>query len=270
MLAGCGTAEEPPAAAHPAPPPPQVTPTPEPEATPTVLPGSSDPDALPPVIDHGPRSGDRVALTFDADLTPWMKRQLDGGHVESYADLRTIEILEEEQVAATFFLTGMWVEQYPEVTSRLADNPRFELANHSYAHGAFTDDCYDLPRVPPGEMYEDVARTFEIIEPYGGRQTRYFRFPGLCHDEQALRALAPLGLSVVDGDVISGDAFATAWEPVVQATLDQVQPGSIIVMHVTDETAPFTAAALPHILAGLAERGLAPVTLSELLEGGDG
>ena len=269
-MAGCGTAQEPPAAAQPALPTPQVTSTPEPEATPAVLPGSSDPDELPPVVDHGPRDSAQVALTFDADLTPWMKRQLDEGHVESYADLRTIEILEEEQVAATFFLTGMWVEQYPEVTSRLADNPRFDLANHSYAHGAFTDDCYDLPRVPPGEMYEDVARTFEIIEPYGGRQTRYFRFPGLCHDEQALRALAPLGLSVVDGDVISGDAFATAWEPVVQATLDQVQPGSIIVMHVTDETAPFTAAALPHILAGLAERGLAPVTLSELLEGGDG
>jgi peptidoglycan/xylan/chitin deacetylase (PgdA/CDA1 family) len=114
-------------------------------------------------------------------------------------------------------------------------------------------------------MTDDVARTFAVIEPFGGRQTRYFRFPGGCYDDAALRALAPLGVTVIQWDVVSGDPFATAWQPIVHAVLSQVRPGSIVVMHITEANAQFTDEALPPILDGLAARGLQPVTLSELL-----
>lgn len=247
--------------------PPAEPPTPGATA---LLPGATRPGSRPPVVDHGRRTGNRVALTFDADMTDGMLYQLRTGRVGSYANLRIIDWLEREAVAATFFLTGKWVEQYPDVTRRLADNPRFELANHTYGHLAFTPDCYHLPRIPEQQMTRDVARTFELIEPYGGRQTRYFRFPGLCHDGAALAALAPLGVTVVDGDVVSGDPFATAWQPIVEAVLAGVQPGSVIVLHVTEANAPMTDEALPHILAGLAERGLVPAPLSEVLGHGPG
>jgi peptidoglycan/xylan/chitin deacetylase (PgdA/CDA1 family) len=217
------------------------------------------------VLDHGPRNGNLVALTFDADMTDAMLHNLRTGRVKSYANLRIIEMLEREQIPATFFLTGKWVERYPDLTRRLAANPRFELANHTYGHLAFTPNCYNLPRLPSAAMTEDVAKTFVLIERYGGRQTRYFRFPGLCHDGAALAALAPLGLTVVDGDVISGDPFATAWQPIVRAVLSKVQPGSVVILHVTEANAPMTDEALPHILAGLRERGLSPATLSEVL-----
>ncbi|HEX6968408.1 MAG TPA: polysaccharide deacetylase family protein [Micromonosporaceae bacterium] len=236
-----------------------------PAQTATQLPGATRPDSRPPVVDHGPRTGDKVALTFDADMTEGMLRNLRSGRVKSYANLRIIELLEREQVPATFFLTGMWVEQYPDLTRRIAENPRFELANHTYSHLAFTDDCYDLPQLPPDQMTEDVAKTFSIIEQYGGRQTRYFRFPGLCHDDRALAALAPLGLTVVDGDVISGDPFATSWRPIVDTVLTKVRPGSVIILHVTEANAAMTDEALPHILAGLRDRGLTPAPLSEVL-----
>ncbi|WLS43990.1 polysaccharide deacetylase family protein [Micromonospora profundi] len=220
------------------------------------------------MVDHGPRVGNRVALTFDADMTDGMLHSLRSGRVRSYANLRILDLLEREQVPATFFLTGKWVQRYPEVTRRIAGNPRFELANHTYGHLAFTGDCYGLPRLPARGMTEDVAKTFRVIEPYGGRQTRYFRFPGLCHDKAALDALAPLGLTVVDGDVVSGDPFAEAWQPLVRAVLDKARPGSIVIMHVTEANASMTDEALPHILAGLRERGLVPATLSEVLTGG--
>ncbi len=217
------------------------------------------------MVDHGPRTGDRVALTFDADMTDAMRHQLRSGAVRSYANLAIVELLEREEVPATFFLTGKWVEEYPEVTRRLAANPRFELANHTYGHLAFTSDCYHLPTIPRQRMTADVARTFDVIAPYGGRQTRYFRFPGLCHDRAALTELAPLGVTVVDGDVVSGDPFAKSWRPIVDAVLSRVRPGSVVVMHVTEANAPMTDEALPHILAGLAARGLTPAPLSEVL-----
>ncbi|MET8121516.1 polysaccharide deacetylase family protein [Micromonospora sp. NPDC005189] len=229
------------------------------------MPGATRVGSRPPVVDHGPRVGNLVALTFDADMTDGMLGNLRTGRVTSYANLRILDLLEREQVPATFFLTGKWVERYPDLTRRIADNPRFELANHTYGHLAFTGDCYDLPRVPAKGMTDDVAKTFRVIEPYGGRQTRYFRFPGLCHNAAALDALAPLGLTVVDGDVVSGDPFATAWKPLVRAVLDNVRPGSVVIMHVTEANAAMTDEALPHILAGLRERGLVPAPLSEVL-----
>ncbi|MDH6459983.1 peptidoglycan/xylan/chitin deacetylase (PgdA/CDA1 family) [Micromonospora sp. A200] len=229
------------------------------------LPGATPPGTLPPVVDHGPRTGRKVALTFDADMTDTMRRQLRRPHPPSYANLAIVELLERERVPATFFLTGKWVEDYPELTRRLAANPRFELANHTYGHAAFTPRCYHLTPLPRREMTRDVARTFEVIGRYGGRQTRYFRFPGLCHDRTALAELAPLGLTVVDGDVVSADPFATAWQPIVRAVLSQVRPGSVIILHVTEANAAMTDEALPRILAGLAERGLEPAPLSEVL-----
>ncbi|HEY8533534.1 MAG TPA: polysaccharide deacetylase family protein [Micromonospora sp.] len=224
-----------------------------------------EPGTHPPVVRHGPRTGNKVALTFDADLTETMLADLQAGRVRSYANLRVVELVERQRVPATVFLSGMWVERYPEVTRRLAANPLIELANHTYAHEAYTPDCYGLPTAPTRQLAADVARTFRILASYGGRQTRYFRFPGLCYDAAALAALAPLGVTVVDGDVISGDPFATDWRPIVDAVLAAVRPGSIVIMHLTEANAPMTDEALPHILAGLRQRGLQPARLSEVL-----
>jgi peptidoglycan/xylan/chitin deacetylase (PgdA/CDA1 family) len=238
-------------------------------SAPTVptVPGATRVGTRAPVVDHGPRTGAKVALTFDADMTDGMLASLRAGRVKSYANLRILDLLERDQVPATFFMTGKWVRRYPDVTRRIAGNPRFELANHTYGHAAFTGDCYDLPTLPVDELAGDVAKTFEVIKPYGGRQTRYFRFPGLCHDAATLDALAPLGVTVVDGDVVSGDPFATAWKPLVRAVLDHVRPGSVVIMHVTEANAAMTDEALPHILEGLRERGLVPAPLSEVLAG---
>src|SRR5262249_36331044 len=113
----------------------------------------------------------------------------------------------------------------------------------------------------------DVAKAFDVIVAYGGHQTRYFRFPGLCHDRAAVAALAPLGLTVVDGDVISGDPFATSFVPIVKAVLDRVQPGSIVRLRWTEANARFAGAALPLTLEGLQQRGLVPASLSDVLPG---
>ncbi|MFC7756784.1 polysaccharide deacetylase family protein [Catellatospora bangladeshensis] len=102
-------------------------------------------------MNHGPRAGGLVALTFDADMTDDMLARLRSGKVESYANVRIIELLERGKVPATFFLTGKWVQRYPELTRRIAGNQRFELANHTFGHQAFTPGCYNLPRIPrPG------------------------------------------------------------------------------------------------------------------------
>ena len=245
-------------------------PGPQPSAVPPsaaeTLPGTGDTAKPASVVNHGPRDGESVALTFDADLTEYMRGQLESGEVETYHNEELLAYLEDEEIPATFFMTGMWAEQYAEEARRIAANPLFELANHTYEHQAFTADCYGLAfEDDPEAMRADVERTFTALQALGGNQTRYFRFPGLCHDKAALKALGPLGLTVVDGDVVSGDPFAEAAQPIVDAVLDRAEAGSVVVMHLGGPNAPMTHIALPSIVEGLRERGLGFARLSEVL-----
>src|SRR5262245_14988540 len=60
----------------------------------------------PPVVDHGPRTGNLVALTFDSNMTVGMLVKLANHQASSYANLKVLDILEQEHIPATFFLTG--------------------------------------------------------------------------------------------------------------------------------------------------------------------
>ena len=62
----------------------------------------------------------KVAITFDAtwgaDQTP-----------------KLLEILAKNQVRASFFLCGLWLEKYPEMVKAIA-RAGHEIGNHTYTH----------------------------------------------------------------------------------------------------------------------------------------
>jgi peptidoglycan/xylan/chitin deacetylase (PgdA/CDA1 family) len=217
------------------------------------------------VIFHGRAGRRRIALTFDSNMTTAMLHRLDTGQVTSYANDQVIDELSAQGVPATFFLSSLWVQRYPDLTRRIAGDPHFELASHSYAHEGFTARCYGLAPLPVSEMAADVERSFAVLAPYGGHQTRYFRFPGGCYDAAALAAIAPAHAVVVQYDIVGGDAFSHDTATIVDSVLGHAHDGAIVVMHITKANAPNTAEALPQIVTGLRERGYHLVTLSQLL-----
>jgi peptidoglycan/xylan/chitin deacetylase (PgdA/CDA1 family) len=221
---------------------------------------------LAPVVDHGPRDAPRVALTFDADLTKGMRARLDQGRVSSFYNARLIAALRRLEVPATLFLTGMWMERYPEVTRELAADPLFELGTHSYSHRAFTADCYTLETVPAREMLGEVTAAMRILDRLDPDATRYFRFPGGCLNDRALRAIAPAGVTAIQLDVAGADGFASSVQPIVDRVVSQARNGSIVVLHMHGgDTAPLTDEAIPGIVSGLRSRGLTLVKVSDLL-----
>ncbi len=220
---------------------------------------------LPVVIEHGRRDRRAVTLTFDSNMTVDMLNRLDSGRVRSYANLAVLDFLERHHLQATFFLAGLWVDRYPDVTRRIAANPNFEIGSHSYRHLAFSAPCYGEDVLPVDQMAADVERSERQLRRYTKRLTPYFRFPGGCYDDTALRAIAPSGVTVIQYDDPSGDAFGTSVPAIIAQTLDHVQNGSIIVMHITEDNARLTAYALPAIVDGLRAKGLRIVKLSTLL-----
>ncbi|MEW2264955.1 polysaccharide deacetylase family protein [Streptomyces sp. NPDC047853] len=267
-LTACGTAEVP-QAPRPAPSAPSAAPSKAaaPSGPPTLAPG---PAGLTPVFEHGPRAGGKtVALTFDADMTADQGPRAAAG--ERFDNPRLIEALRTLKVPATVFMTGRWAEEYPDAARSIGRDPRFEVANHSYSHHAYTDDCYGLPTVPEDRMRADVERAYTAFREAGvAKAMPYFRFPGGCYDDGALKALTATGVTAVQWDVVSGDAFATDADAVARQVLDGVRPGSVVVMHCTRSAAPVTEQAVRTIVPELRSRGYRFVKVSELIGAGNG
>jgi len=265
-LAACGTAEAP-QAPRPAPTASAAPSKPAPSRPPTLAPG---PAGLTPVFEHGPRAdGKTVALTFDADMTADQGPRAAAG--ERFDNPRLIATLRELKVPATVFMTGRWAEEYPDEARSIGRDPRFEIANHSYSHYAYTDDCYGLPMVSKERMRSDVERAYAAFREAGVRNAMpYFRFPGGCYDKAALGELTATGVTAVQWDVVSGDAFATDADAVARQVLDGVRPGSVVVMHCTRSAAPVTEQAVRQVVPELRRQGYRFVKVSELIGAANG
>ena len=234
------------------------------KAPPTMAPG---PGGLTSVFERGAASsGKVVALTFDADMTADQGPRAARG--EHFDNPQLIATLRRLKVDATVFMTGRWAEEYPDQARAIGNDPLFEIANHSYSHYAFSSPCYGLPTVAGGEMAADVRRAFDAFRTAGARNVvPYFRFPGGCYDDEALRALAPAKVTAVQWDVVSGDAFAKDPDAVADQVLAGVKPGSLVVMHCTRSAAPVTERAIRRIVPELRTRGYRFVKVSDLMAG---
>ncbi|OKK04646.1 polysaccharide deacetylase [Streptomyces sp. CB03234] len=266
VLAGCGSSTGTRPAAPPAQPPAVASLSPArvpARMPPTMAPG---PGGLTPVFERGPSAGGdkTVALTFDADMTADQGPRAARG--ERFDNPALIDTLRRLKVDATVFMTGRWAEQYPGQARAIGDDPRFEIANHSYSHHAFKAPCYGLPALDRHDMAADVRRAFDAFRTAGVRNVvPYFRFPGGCYDDDALRALASARVTAVQWDVVGGDAFATDADAVAEQVLAGVRPGSLVVLHCTRSAAPVTEQAIRRIVPELRERGYRFVKVSELM-----
>lgn len=223
----------------------------------------------PRLILHGPRTHKWVALTFDADMTQAMIADLHSGKVRSWYDRAVVNTLRRTHTPGTIFLTGLWTKTYPNAVRSFARDPLFELENHSWDHAAWAGTCYGLPAVRSrARKKAEVLKTAAIIKRVAGVTPRYFRFPGGCLTSADVRLVASLGEQPVQWDVISGDSFLTDPARVEEEVLRQVQPGSIVVMHLVGPArTPATAPAVKYLIPKLRARGYRFVTLERLLGG---
>lgn len=226
--------------------------------------GESTPSAN--VIFHGPRDKKKIALTFDAEMTDRMKAALVSGKVKSSYDKRIVDILNQTKTKATLFLTGLWIELYPDVTKELSNNPLFELGSHSYTDSSFYGFCYGLKQISNTVKFEDVGATEKLLREHAGIDNKLFRFPGGCYTPADVKLINEAGDTVVHWDVSGVDGFNKDANQIVNNILDKTQNGSIIILHMNGEpTAPKTAEALPRVIEALKKKGFEFVKVTELL-----
>jgi peptidoglycan/xylan/chitin deacetylase (PgdA/CDA1 family) len=192
-----------------------------------------------PVYCGGSR-GNAVALTFDDGPGPY-----------------TEQILEELRAAdahATFFVVGNRIRYWPQA---VRDEVRLgALGNHTWSHPTLTAMRGWL-------VWLELLRTQYTVAQDVGWKPRLVRVPYARHDARTDAIARRLGLLEVFWDVDSRDDVPNARvQDVVRNVVRGLRPGAIVIMH---DIHPWTAAALPQILAAIRERGLRAVSVPELL-----
>lgn len=184
-----------------------------------------------------------VALTFD-----------DGPHPTVTPAI--LDILAAHGARATFFLLGEHCEKYPALVQRIVAEGH-EAANHGYTHKF-------LGKMPLQVSVEDVDKTSRIIYQLTGCQPTFFRPPGGSRSDALLASLRDHGLITVLWSIDPRDWSNPGPARIRQRVLAGLRPGAIIILHDNREPSD-TVAALPGLLADLAERGYRVVTVGDLL-----
>lgn len=192
-----------------------------------------------------------VALTFDDGPSPDTERVLD--------------LLEQYDLRATFFMVGRQVERNPQTALRVAASGH-EIGNHSYSHPIY---LYRTGR----ETHLQLERTQGIIAAVTGKRPRLARPPCGVRTPAYFRAARELGLQTVQWSVAGFDWMLRDPAQIAHAVLRSAQPGSIVLLHDADsegrrDRGP-TVAALPPIIEGLKEKGLRIAPLPELMRGNE-
>ncbi|MEU4213305.1 polysaccharide deacetylase family protein [Streptomyces sp. NPDC026206] len=201
------------------------------------------PPGLPAQIDHGPRRGRAVALTF---------------HGRGDAKSATALLAEAERAGArvTVLAVGDWLDAEPRMARRVLDGGH-ELGNHTMRH-------LNICSMPAKAAYAEITECAERLRRLTGGIGRWFR-PSRAQraTDQVVRLARKAGYPhILSYDVDSLDFTDPGAEAVRRTVLSAVRPGSVVSLHFGHAG---TVAALPAILDGLHRRGLRAVTTTELL-----
>ncbi len=209
-----------------------------------------------PVVEITSPSGDRlpiysvstgrreVALTFDAtwgaEHTPTL-----------------LSVLEEKDVQVTFFLTNIWMEDYPEETRSIFEHGH-EIGLHSAGHE-------DMATLSSDQIKTDLTKNQEKLQAICSKaEPQLFRPPFGAYDDNLLQtAEDELGLTTIQWSVDSLDwKEDISADYIVNRVTTLVHPGAIILFH---NNAKHTPEALPTILQFLEDNDYTAVTVSDLL-----
>ena len=185
----------------------------------------------------------KVALSFDA---AW-------GNEDTQ---KILEILAKHNVHATFFMTGGWVDSYPEdVKAILAGG--HDLGNHSENHK-------NMSQISNDDKEQELMKVHEKVKNLTGYEMFLFRPPYGDYDNDLIKTATKCGYDPIQWDVDSLDWKDYGVDSIVNTVCSNkhLGNGSIILCH---NGAKFTADALDTLITNLKGQGYEIVPISELI-----
>ncbi|MEO5945014.1 MAG: glycosyltransferase [Ferruginibacter sp.] len=202
--------------------------------------------------DMGP--GHKIILTFDDGPGPFTAKILD--------------ILEKENVPATFFVIGINAEKNIPLLQREYKNG-YELGNHTFTHG-------NIAKMTPERAVLEMKTTRLLLECVTGHSTILFRAPYNADSEpQTFEEIEPIARSKKDNYITVGESIdPNDWDPIMNADsiynrtirIAEQTNASIILLHdAGGDSRQATVDALPRIIDYFKKRGCKFTTVADLM-----
>lgn len=183
----------------------------------------------------------QIAFTFNVD---WGEDYL--------SDI--LKTLGENNIKATFFLTGRWAKKCPDHAKKIVYGGH-EIGNHGLEHKS------------PNQMNEqenrhDIKLAEKYIMEVSGTKTELFAPASGERKDQVLEAADSLGYKTIlwSIDTIDWRKDKTP-DQIINKVISKAHNGAIVLMHPTEAT----ALALPSLIKDLKDRGYKIVPVSKIL-----
>lgn len=213
-----------------------------PPSSPPPSPASPRPAGPATEIARATSGRPEVALTFHGAGDPQVTRQV-------------LDVVHQHGAHITVLAVGTWLAEHPNAARMIRDGGH-ELGNHTWSHPALSGYAAE-------PMYAEIQRCRDKLAELTGSPGAFFRqSQGQHATREELVEAGKAGYA----RVLSYDIDSLDWKDpgpaAVRAAVAKARAGSVVSMHLGH---PGTVAALPGILTALADRGLTPVTASDLL-----
>ncbi|CBN56537.1 MULTISPECIES: polysaccharide deacetylase family protein [Kamptonema] len=187
-----------------------------------------------------------IALTFD-----------DGPHPQHTPKL--LKILDKYNITASFFLLGLCVQRYPEITKAIYESGHW-IGLHGYQHISF-------PKLTPTNLKLELENTQNHIYEACGlapQLIRDVRPPNGFFTPRQLNLLTGWGYRPVMWSVVPEDWVRPGVSVVVNRVIQQTCRGSIIVLHDGHCGGEDVALSAAEIIPLLLDRGYNFVTIDKI------
>jgi peptidoglycan/xylan/chitin deacetylase (PgdA/CDA1 family) len=186
-----------------------------------------------------------VALTFDDGPHPIYTPQI-------------LDILDQYQAKATFFMIGNRMEQYPDIVRDVSARGHL-IANHTYTHP------YNLRTLSPEKLKWEVDQCQQNMQTIAGQNTYLFRPPRGILNQEIIKIVQDKGYTIVLWGICTFNRKAPTPEMMANRVIKQAHPGQIVLLH--DGRTDFRwkdVVATRLIVENLSRQGYRFVTLEEL------
>ncbi len=186
-----------------------------------------------------------VALTYDDGPHPIYTPQI-------------LDILDQYQAKATFFMIGSRMEQYPDIVREVSARGHL-IANHTYTHP------YNLRTLSPEKLKWEIDQCQQNMQTIAGQNTYLFRPPRGILNQEIIKIVQDKGYTIVLWGICTFNRKTPTPDMMATRVIKQAHPGQIVLLH--DGRTDFRwkdVVATRLIVASLSRQGYRFVTLEEL------
>lgn len=169
-----------------------------------------------------------------------------------------LDILDEYQVKASFFVVGDWCDKFPDSVRQIASRGH-EVGSHSDTHP-------DMTKLNRQDMQREIRDSAEKIEALTGKKPDLFRPPSGAYNAAVIETIRQEGFYPIQWDCDSLDYKNLTPDEMQARIFKKLRKGSILLFH---SGAKNTPAALRQIIAAIQAEGYRLVPVSELIYKGE-